>query len=205
VRRSAGCGTFYRPPSPSVASHRTCGVTGRRTRYVSSRKLRLLRPLLRYSFTVNAYVFRVGGRRRGPLFRTREEGGVAKAPPPDDLAPAEEPNDVPVSTPIPESATDAPPQTRPTLTIVRNHEAAHQLVQSGSKSMRPFSKSNQCPKCGFGEATIEYHDPDTGKKGCDPGEQIHRECLTCGYPWSDACLELTDHQSIASAGAGAAS
>ena len=60
--------------------------------------------------------------------------------------------------------------------------------------MRPFSDTNQCPKCGTKKASIEYHDPNTGQKGCDPGEHIHRVCLTCGFPWSDACLELGEYR-----------
>jgi hypothetical protein len=56
--------------------------------------------------------------------------------------------------------------------------------------MRPYDQSNPCPKCGSATASVRYHEPGTGQQGCDPGEHIHRECLTCGYPWSDACVEL---------------
>ena len=60
----------------------------------------------------------------------------------------------------------------------------------GKGIMRPFSESNPCPKCGTAKATVHYHGPDAGQAGCDPGEHIHRECSVCGYPWSDACIEL---------------
>jgi hypothetical protein len=200
------CGGSTRcSPLPSDPSHLKCDVTRRRTQYISSRRLWLLRPLLRYSFTVNAYVFRVCGLRWGPLFRPRGNSGLLAAPAPDELARAEEFNDVPVSGPKPETGTGTPTDRRPTLTIVRNHEAADQSIQGERQLMRPFSMSNQCPKCGFGDASIVYHDPETGEKGCDPGEHIHRECLTCGYPWSDACLALTEHQLTASTSAGQAS
>jgi hypothetical protein len=46
-------------------------------RYVSKYSLTLMRPLLRYSQTRDAYVLRVAGRRLGPVLRPnrRHEGG----------------------------------------------------------------------------------------------------------------------------------
>jgi hypothetical protein len=62
--------------------------------------------------------------------------------------------------------------------------------------MRPFNTANPCPKCASTGASVEYHDPGMGHKGCDPGEHIHRECSVCGFPWSDACIELDEGQPV---------
>jgi DNA-directed RNA polymerase subunit M/transcription elongation factor TFIIS len=198
-------------------------VNGRRTRFVSSRRLWLLRPLLRYSFTVNAYVFRLGGRRWGPMLRPKDNIGLQVAPRRDELTLSEEFNDeplpsdprypvydlvdrqsrsnrdngVPITNRNAETAKSAPTDARPALSIVRDHVSSHYSFEEGRKLMRPFNRSNQCPKCGSAKASVVYHDPGTEDKGCDPGEHIHRECLICGYPWSDACLELAENHPVA--------
>jgi hypothetical protein len=44
-------------------------TTTRRRRYVPSYALVIMRPLLRYSQTRDAYVLRIVGRRKGPVLR----------------------------------------------------------------------------------------------------------------------------------------
>jgi hypothetical protein len=44
----------------------------RHSRLVSSSVFRLLRPIFRYSFTLDAYVLRGVGRRFGPVLKRRE-------------------------------------------------------------------------------------------------------------------------------------
>ena len=197
----------------------------RPTRSISPRKLWLLRPVLRYSYTAEAYVYRVGGRRWGPMFRPRDNSGLPTVPQPVEFAPAESSNDgivqpagsngkyspsseghaVSVADQDKKTAESPPIGARPTLTIVRDQGSPQCSSEGGRKLMRPFSDTNQCPKCGGGQASIAYHDPGTGQKGCDPGEHIHRECLTCGFPWSDACLELDEYRPSMSTAADEAS
>jgi hypothetical protein len=188
-----------------------CGVSIRRTRRISPRWIWLLRPLFRYSRTIGGYVFRAGGRSRGPILQPKQKdkrlptiSPLVEHPPSGDprnpwpslvgedvddrqedghngraaLAGASEGLNDSDEDSLPESGDEIEPRISLKLTV-------------GKGLMRPYNEANPCPKCGSTQATVQYHDPATEEKGCDPGEHIHRECLTCGYPWSDACLELS--------------
>jgi hypothetical protein len=188
----------------------------RRTRHVSSRWIWLLRPLFRYSQTIGGYVLRAGGRSRGPILHPKQKGSdlptispLVEHPPwrdPPNLWPPfigdgvvdrreDGQNGRTVLVGSSERFTDSDEDP---LSGSGNEKEPRipQKLTVGKGLMRPYNEANPCPKCGSTKASVQYHDPGTGHKGCDPGEHIHRECLTCGYPWSDACLELDENHPI---------
>jgi hypothetical protein len=202
--------TLSQPPANSLR------VSTRRTRHLSPRWIWLLRPLFRYSRTIGGYVLRVGGRSRGPILYPKQSSRQATIsqmieypawrelrnlrPPPfigegvgdrrEDgrngraalVAASGEFTDSDEDL-LSESGDEKQPRIPQKLTV-------------GKGLMRPYDESNPCPKCGSTKASVKYHDPGTGHQGCDPGEHIHRECLTCGYPWSDACVELKEKEPL---------
>jgi hypothetical protein len=175
----------------------------------------LLRPLFRYSLTVDAYVLRIGGGRWGPILQPK----VRDSPSTDVLLLLRQiDDDIWGRLPLMQGtdSIDGRPafngyggaesnghvhapaeiEAQTGLESVEDMEAS---VAGGKGIMRPFRESNPCPKCGSAKATAQYHGPDVGQTGCDPGEHIHRDCSVCGYPWSDACIELVETQPLSGA------
>jgi hypothetical protein len=172
----------------------------------------LLRPLFRYSLTVDAYVLRLGGARWGPILEPKERPDQSTDIP----APVRQIDEeiwgrFPLAAPSDSmdgrlalngdgGATSnghvLAPAEAGAQTDLESGGGMEASVVGGKGIMRPFRESNPCPKCGTARATARYHGPDAGQPGCDPGEHIHRECSVCGYPWSDACIELAQSESL---------